>query len=110
MIGDIPFPADVSETEVVSLQMAKYILGMFPGLFALHMTEAAGETRSSTCFMSLFKEGVVSLSYSNPKFFGLYLRTRERTCQRFQTDLIGEYLAQKCYNTFVCSIFPAPLL
>ena len=108
MIGDVPFLADVSEAKVVSPKMAECILVMLPGLLAL--TEAAGETRSYTCFMSTFKEGVVSLSYSNPKFFGLYLRTRERTCQRFQTDLIGEYLAQKCYNTFVCSLFPAPSL
>ena len=110
MIGDIPLLADVSKTEMVSPQMAKDVLGILPGLIALHMAEAADETRIYTCFIGIFEKSGVNLSCFDPKFLGLYLHIRERTYQRFQTDFIGEYLAQKCYNAFLYSLFPAPVL
>lgn len=80
MTEDVPFIAYISKTEVVPLQMAKYILGMFPGLVA--MTEAADITKDAK-FVGTFKEGSVSLSHPHLKLLGLYPRIREAKLQCF---------------------------
>ena len=80
MTENVPFIAYISKAEVVPFQMAKYILGMFPGLVA--MAEAADVAKGAK-FIGKFEEGSICLPHPNLKLFGLYPRIHEPTNQGF---------------------------
>ena len=77
MIEDVPSIASVSKTEMVPLQMADQIFGIFPGL--VKMTEVANVTRGDTFSLEGTFEGEgVGPSRHNPPSSLVFTSTSER--------------------------------
>lgn len=77
MFEDVPSIASVSKTEMVLLQMADHILGIFPGL--VKRTEAANVTRGDTFSLkgTFEREGVGPSRHNLPNSL-VFSSTSER--------------------------------